>query len=294
MPYLRSLSAVALAALMIQAAPLTSSASPVTIADDGKRKINLAGRQRMLSQRMAKAVCFASIGVMVDDHLAMGAEAHALFDRTLVGLRDGDVEQGMNPERSPAVLEELAAVETLWQEYGVAVDAALDGADAASNALEAVARLNGPTLTQMNVAVGAFERQYGATEDIHPALALAINVSGRQRMLSQKASKEFCLILAGVDADANRAALGETVALFDRSLTALTDGDDAMGLPEAPTDQIYDQLVLVSGIWQPLKQILGAVAAGADPSDADIQRVATENNTLLVEMNRAVWMYDGI
>ncbi|MEM8759776.1 MAG: type IV pili methyl-accepting chemotaxis transducer N-terminal domain-containing protein, partial [Pseudomonadota bacterium] len=32
-------------------------------AADAKRKINIAGRQRMLTQRMAKAACFAFLGV---------------------------------------------------------------------------------------------------------------------------------------------------------------------------------------------------------------------------------------
>lgn len=287
--------AAALAAMSLAVTPVhTAFAAELSVSEDGKRKINLSGRQRMLSQRMAKAVCFASIGVETDMHLEMISEAHQLFDTTLAGLRDGSPDLGMNPERNPTILAELEGVEELWESYGVAVASAAASRDAAQAALEETAELNVPTLVQMNVAVGEFERQYGSGGSIHPALALALNVSGRQRMLSQRASKEFCLIVAGIDVEANRAALSDTVALFETSLIGLMDGDFDLGLPEAPTDDIYEQLELVMGLWAALKDIFDAVANGGTPTDAEIQHVALDNNPLLVEMNRAVWMYDQL
>lgn len=294
MKFSNSLNAL-LAAAMLTILPATSShAVEVTSAEDGKRKINLSGRQRMLSQRMAKAVCFAAQGVQIEKHLKMIENAHALFDTTLIGLREGDAEQGLNPEKTPRILSELDDVEGLWTQYGVAVAAAAKGKEAAQAALDEVASLNLPTLIQMNKAVGEFERHYGSSGDIHPALALALNISGRQRMLSQKASKEFCLIAAGKDVEENRTALAKTVALFESSLLGLMDGNEDLGLPEAPTDEIYEQLEFVMELWVPLKSVFAAVANGSDPSDAELKLVATGNNPLLVEMNRAVWMYDQI
>jgi hypothetical protein len=268
--------------------------SALTVAEAGKRKINLSGRQRMLSQRMAKAACFIAIDVNKAGHVKMAAEAHALFDKTLKGLRQGDQEQGLSSEKNPNILRELAGVEALWSDYGPAIDQVVKQGAVAGGILGQVAALNVPTLRQMHKTVGEFERHYGASGQIHPALALALNVSGRQRMLSQKASKEFCLIAAGHEVEANRQALSETVTLFERSLLALMDGDDVLGLPEAPTDELYEQLEKVQGIWEPLRDIFKAVANGATPSATQIQRVAADNNPLLVEMNRAVWMYDEL
>jgi hypothetical protein len=284
----------ALACAQVFAPFSMASASDSSVADDGKRKINLSGRQRMLSQRMAKAVCFAAIGIQTDSHIEMASDAHDLFDRTLDGLRNGDGEQGLSAEKNPRILTELASVEELWSEYGAAIKSALGGKTDALVSLELVARLNLPTLKQMNKAVGEFERHYGSSGTIHPSLALALNISGRQRMLSQKASKEFCLILSGTAVDANRAALSETVALFERSLLGLMDGDDDLGLPEAPTDEIYEQLEVVMGLWTPLRDILSKVASGESPTANEIETVARDNNPLLVEMNKAVWMYDNI
>ena len=282
----------ALACATIGLPPVPASAD-VTRAEDGKRKINLSGRQRMLSQRMAKAVCFAQLGIEAKRHRAMAVAAHDLFDETLQGLRRGSAAQGMNEERHPQVLAELDGVDGLWRAYGPAViDAAQT--DAASPAMFAeVAMLNVPTLAQMNAAVAMFERHYG-TDDIHPALALAINVSGRQRMLTQKASKEFCLIASGYEAAANRAALADTLALFEASLAALRHGDDVMGLPPAPTPDLIAQLALVHDLWEPLRAVFATVSDGAVPTDGDIAIVAGGNDEVLREMNRAVGMYEAL
>ena len=163
----------------------------------------------------------------------------------------------------------------------------------AAGSLAQVAEMSLPALKQMNKAVIEFEKRYGSTT-LHPSLALALNVSGRQRMLTQKASKEFCLIAFGHDVEQNREALKGTVALFEKSLAALMDGDDDLGLPEAPTDEIYDQLELVNGLWEPLSVVFKKVAAGENPSGEDLTTIATGNNPALFEMNKAVGMYENL
>ncbi|MEM8539304.1 MAG: type IV pili methyl-accepting chemotaxis transducer N-terminal domain-containing protein, partial [Pseudomonadota bacterium] len=262
--------------------------------EDGTRKINLAGRQRMLSQRMAKAACFASLGVLTDQHLTQAREAHSLFEETLRDLRHGNTEQGLAPETSPRILTELDGVEELWNLYGVSVELAAEDRAAAQISLWQIADLNLPLLRQLHRSVGEFERQYGNSGIVHPVLALAINIAGRQRMLTQKASKEFCLIVAGRQAAENRKALAATVALFDASLLALTDGNDKMGLPQAPTEEIRAQLELVHDKWAQLKTIFEAVSNGSKPTMTEIEQVARRADPVLEEMNRAVWMYDQL
>jgi len=291
---LKNLTAIVLTASMGLVAPTAPvSATQISAAEDGKTKINVSGRNRMLSQRMAKAVCFASIGVDTTGHLEMAAAAHEQFDKALKGLRSGDSSLGILQENAPAIVAELDAVGVLWANYGPAIADAANGGDITDDALRQIADLSLPTLVQMNKAVGEFEKRYGAS-DIHPALALAINVSGRQRMLSQKSSKEFCLAVAGIAAEENRAALSATVELFETSLLALMDGSDDLGLPGAPTDEVYEQLELVQELWEPVGAIFKNIADGGTPSDQDIQFVAEQNNVILVEMNKAVGMYAAL
>jgi hypothetical protein len=287
--------AVVLTMLSLVAVPMTGPADAQTsVAVDGKRKINLAGRQRMLSQRIAKAACFIAIDEDRDGHMTMLGDAHDLFDQTLADLRDGNTSLEMLAEINPGILEGLDIVARHWAKYSSTVGAILSEGSVSDDHLQAVAEVNIPTLVDMNRTVGLFEEKYGSSGDIHPALALAINVSGRQRMLSQKASKEFCLIAAGIEVEHNRSELARTVKLFEDSLNGLTDGDEGIGLPGAPNDEILAQLEKVRQIWMPLKAVFKKVADGANPTAEEIARVAADNNPLLVEMNKAVWMYDQL
>ncbi|MEL7097316.1 MAG: type IV pili methyl-accepting chemotaxis transducer N-terminal domain-containing protein [Pseudomonadota bacterium] len=293
MPARLSTAAAVAVALGLSTLPVPLTATAITSAQDGKTKINVSGRNRMLSQRMAKAVCFAAIDVDTSAHLKMAASAHAQFDKALAGLRHGDTDLGILPENAPAILVELDGVDDLWATYGGAIAEIETASDITPSALSDVASLNLPTLVQMNKAVGAFEQRYGAS-DLHPALALAINVSGRQRMLSQKSSKEFCLVVAGQSVSENREALAATVALFESSLLALMDGSEDLGLPEAPTDEIYDQLQRVQALWAPVAEVFKSVAAGGTPTAQQIKFVADQNNKILAEMHKAVGMYAAL
>lgn len=266
----------------------------ITAASDGKTKINLSGRQRMLSQRMAKAACFASLDVQTEQHLTMLGDAHGLFERTLTGLSSGDVEQGLLPESNPDILQGLNRVRQMWEPFRSANETILGTNSVDADALGEIASVNGAVLTNMHETVGIIETVYGSSGTVHPALALALNVSGRQRMLTQKASKEFCLVVAGYDVETNRANLQQTVSLFSTSLNGLIYGDPANALAAAPTPQIMEQLQKVQEMWTPLEAILLSTANGNTPSAADIEKIATDNNPLLVEMNAAVFMYNNL
>ena len=102
------------------------------------------------------------------------------------------------------------------------------------------------------------------------------------------------MIAAGIDVEGHRAALGETIALFNSSQDALTNGNYDIGLPEAPTDEVYDQLRLAESLWQPLNAIFAKVAEGAAPTQEDLEVVAQQIDDVLVEANNVVGLYEGL
>jgi len=79
--------------------------------------INLAGAQRMLSQKMAKEAA------MGDSETARVSIAR--FDRVLTGLVNGDSELGLPRCDDPALLDQLARVTSLWSVYRPAIEAQL-------------------------------------------------------------------------------------------------------------------------------------------------------------------------
>ena len=287
--------AAAAAALLMTGAPAFGSfatAAPAEAeAEAAKRKINLAGRQRMLTQRMAKAACFASIGLEAGHHLEGMATAHALFARTLDGLRHGDPEQGLTRETKDAVLAELREVEALWADYGDLVAASVESGAVSEADLADVAEQNLPILTSMNEAVQQTARAYGdSSVPLH--LAVALDISGRQRMLTQKMAKEVCFVAADVQPAEARAALAETVELFSASLEALMNGAPFVGIRPPRSAELEAQLGTVAAMWEELKPVFVSVAGGAEPTARDLALVAERNMPLLREMNRAVFLYE--
>jgi hypothetical protein len=280
------LCAFGLAALALTV-PLTAASAQApekapSVAMDGKRKINFSGRQRMLSQYMAKAVCFASLGVDEKTQLEEMKFANFLFDQTLKDLRTGNSLQRMLPENDAAILAALDIVAAQWKVYGPAV---------LKRDIETVMANNVAVLTRMNEAVTLFQKKYGSA-NVQPETAAALNFSGRQRMLTQKASKEFCLIALGRDEAANRTNLTATIALFEKSMKGLRDGDASMGLKPAPETDIELTIDRAYQMWVPLREVLRRTADGATPSKEDIDEVSRRNVAVMHAMNGIVELYE--
>lgn len=279
-----SLSVTSGAAAQALAQNVTAS-EPITAAADGKRKINLSGRQRMLSQYMAKAVCFANL--KVDEKLQIDELqlAHHLFERTLVEMRDGSPVQRMLPEEDLKINAALDEVEKVWYVYGKAVK---------TREIGAVVGQNLAVLTKSNDAVTLFQKKYGSKGETSPEIAAALNISGRQRMLTQKSSKEFCLVASGLDTAGNRTALKASIDLFDKSMAGLKDGDKDMGLGAAPTKAIIDQIGKVNEAWAPMKAIFAKVAEGGEAKPEDIAAISKQNVAVMEAANVIVGMYETV
>ncbi|MGG7565891.1 type IV pili methyl-accepting chemotaxis transducer N-terminal domain-containing protein [Rhodovulum sp. DZ06] len=278
------------AKVIIKEAP--DPAQAAADAQAAKRKINLAGRQRMLSQRMAKAAAFVRLGIEPERHLEMMKGAYELFDVTLKGLHHGNADQGLTPEGDAKVVEALNVVEGLWYGYGAAVKHAIESGAVTEADMDAIARLNGPVLVTMNAAVKEFETAYG-NNSISLGLAIAINVSGRQRMLSQKMSKEVALCALGMNPEETKEALANTIRLFDLSLTALIDGLPTVSIIKPPTEEVDAKLREVRALWTSFKPVVDSVAASGQPTLGELAKVAAQNDPLLKTMNEAVFLYEN-
>ena len=247
--------------------------------------INLAGKQRMLTQKMSKEVLLIAKGVDADANKASLQKTASLFDKTLKGLVDGDADLGLPKTTDAAILTQLGVISGLWAEFKPGVDAAAGGTTDKS-VLEKVAAQNLPLLKNMNKAVQMYAKMSGS--DLDPAMATTINLAGKQRMLTQKMTKELLLVANGIDADANGANLQKTAGLFERTLKGLFDGDAELGLPGTKDAGIRAQLETVKGLWADYKPVLDK----ADTSAEGLAKAAKLNLPLLKEMNKAVQMFE--
>jgi len=84
---------------------------------------------------------------------------------------------------------------------------------------------------------------------INRQMGVVINLAGRQRMLTQKMSKEMLLIYHDVDVKKNRANLGRSALMFAKTLKGLVNGDESMGLIATSDKDILKQMDIVSTLW---------------------------------------------
>jgi nitrate/nitrite-specific signal transduction histidine kinase len=263
---------------------------------DAQHRINISGRQRMLSQRIAKAACFAALKPGSGGTIQEMKDARALFLSTMQALKSGSVEMRLAPERDADVLSAVDTAAQLAQDYVLAVDEfepALSST-ALPEKLEKIYELNLPALVSINDAVELLESKHKDGRLIRRGLANAINVAGRQRMLSQKMSKELCMIASGFMPQVTRAHLLGTLALFTSAHEELKRGLVQMNLNEKDASAISRQFEEIERRWHELRPIFSGVAGGRVPAETDVSTVTAKNVPFLVELNRAVELYEKI
>ena len=133
--------------------------------------------------------------------------------------------------------------------------------------------------------------------------ARIIDIAGRQRMLTQKMSKEAFALVSALEnkspTEELRKGLLKTVSLYDKSLQALKAGGLTLGtdgketnLPES-SGEAKIQLNKVEGLWVRFKQSINTIAdPAAVVASAEFQKavkvIKKGNVPLLKESNKAV------
>jgi len=267
------LSVVALGACLsvgIQVDARADAPSAVQSKQQSGTVINLAGKQRMLTQKMSKEALFVAKGIDTEKNKANLAKTVALFDKTLKGLINGDNSLNLPKTKNKEILAQLQKVTDLWKSFKTKIE---------KNDLKAIASENIPLLKNMNAAVQMYAKASGSKLD--PAMAKTINLAGKQRMLTQKMTKELLLVANGIDADANKENAKKTVALFEKTLNDLING--------TKDDGIKKQLEVVKKLLAEYKPII----ANVDTSSEALEKANKLNLPLLKEMNKAVKMYEA-
>ena len=211
--------------------------------------INLAGKQRMLTQKMSKEALLIAKGINVEGNTKSLKETIALFDKTLVGLRNGDKSLNLPKTHNQEILKQIDEVVLLWNSFKIHVEKVANGKTEKAT-LVAIDKENLPLLKNMNMVVQMYENDN--TSHLDPHMAKTINLAGRQRMLTQKMTKELLLIANKLKSNANVESLKSTGELFKDTLTSLmTNNKEAMQDPD-----IAKRLVTVQTLWSEYQNII--------------------------------------
>ncbi len=210
--------------------------------------INLAGKQRMLTQKMSKEALLIAKGINKEENQKNLQETIALFDKTLKGLRNGDADLHLPKTKDPLILEELDKLLILWKNFKVHVDRVAKG-EVDKATLEAIDQGNIPLLKDMDFIVQLYENRYNT--NIDPHLAHTINLAGRERMLTQKMTKELLLIANSLQSNANVQSLKSSGKLFQETMTSILSDPESLQNPE-----ISSRLMNVQQLWNEYQKIV--------------------------------------
>jgi hypothetical protein len=224
--------------------------------------IDKAGAQRMLSQRLSKAYVALGMDIASERARAVVEQSMARFDRQLVELA------AFAPR--PDIKATYAELQGVWAEYKLL----LVGQSPHRDRLPALVQLDGRLLALAHQGTVQLEQLSGR------ALARIVNLSGRQRMLSQRAAKYFLAQAWKTTLPQADAELSKARAEF---VAALEQLDKA---PEA-TQAIRQEIDLARQQWSFLD--LALAFPGNTSRTGENVFVSSEN--VLSVMERVTAMY---
>jgi len=239
-----------------------------------KTTINLAGKQRMLTQLMTKLSLQIDMNIQKKSNLTKLKKTAELYDNTLKDLKK---------TTSKEVLKKITLVEKAWNPFYEEVNHLMEGKKS-KEALKYIVDKNENLLTLSNELVKAFEATNSSDNYLEKARLHIVNVAGRERMLTQKMTKEKLLIVKGEEQYDSK--LKETIAMFDDSLILLIKGDSKKMISKPTNEKIVAQLKVVSKLWSKLKPLYEKKKNSAK----ELAIVISKNPLLLKEMNSMVKM----
>ncbi|TXH83085.1 type IV pili methyl-accepting chemotaxis transducer N-terminal domain-containing protein [Thauera aminoaromatica] len=240
------------------AAPVAGTSLSLPVA------INKSGRLRMLSQRGAKAWLLLVLGVLPDRSKSILAQSLASFEQILGELKTlqpGDDIRGL-----------AQALEQDWRVYRPQL------ADLRADPKAVWAHSESVLAAAQKLTV-AYEKAAGTSG------GQLVNLSGRQRMLSQRMAKAYLFRQMGVNA-------AEAGSMLDTAMKEFAKAHEQLKAAAQSTAQIKSELALVEQQWFFFQNAL-QLRAPADRVKA-ASDVATTSERILEQMDLVVALYERL
>ena len=245
--------------------------------------INLAGKQRMLTQRMSKLALLVSLKIKSKESQKKLDTYLKLYEQTLKGFREGDVDLGLTATQNADILKHLDAVEKLWKPFSKSVDEVVLKGAKAKEAVEYVVQHNEALLKSSNDLVMAYDKLNTSTDYLSKFRLHVVNVAGRQRMLIQKMTKEK-LLVSELKQSSYSSKLKQSISEFDNALTALIHGDKKKKISKPTNKELIVQLKKVETRWLKLKPLF----TKTNIDKKELNTIIIDNPIFLRDMNEVV------
>ncbi|MDP2809394.1 MAG: type IV pili methyl-accepting chemotaxis transducer N-terminal domain-containing protein [Rhodocyclaceae bacterium] len=232
---------------------------------DVNSAINKAGRQRMLSQRIAKTYLQIGQNIDVDRSRRVLDGSIALFDRQLVELK--------NFAPTPEIRDTYIQLEKSWLAYKDALVGAVPSKAGGRTVLD----LSEEVLKLAHQGTVQLEKRSGTTT------GRLVNIAGRQRMLSQRMAKFYQALIWGV---------GDNVAPgLEKARTEFIAAHGELAKAAASDPPLKESLERVGRQWIFFEAALAQRGGDRKYHATD---VAVASELILQEMEVAVGLFEKL
>ncbi len=247
-----------------------------------KQLIDLAGKQRMLTQRIAKNAIECSYNLSSNSCGELEKD-RKLYSNVLKLFTLAKSKKRLEPKLFSMVNDELDAIKIAWEPFSNNIKA-LEANSKDKSALNYILKENSRVLELSNNLVVEMLRYYKSQlTQIEQKMLRVVNLAGKERMLSQKMTKEYLEknILNSKDANLR---LHKTIKLYSLILNSLLNGSNQLKIPKVTNFDIKNRLKKIEKLWGKVMPIY----LKDNPTKKDIKVVLAVNPILLKKMDIVV------
>jgi len=282
--------AIDVAEMYVEVAVLFDSSAPVHV-------LNLAGRQRMLIEKMGKEAVLLSLGVDVPGNTEHMADSMQLFTKTHHDLLAGNETLGLDVTTDHCILQQMQGVWDLWEAYESLLQTAVaDTTNTISDVLESIDSDATPFFVAMDVAVSYYAAGEGVcTREITTTnwkmMLLKVTSLG---MWTQRIGTAVCLAARDLNMSVSTTSLETSAAEFTDALSMLRYGSTPDTISAPPTDVIVYQILVLYDLWTSLQDVLFSTTLTAAAASAIVSDVLEQCVSLLQAVDALTSLYvDG-
>jgi len=260
--------------------------------------VDVAGRQRALSQRMAKEALFIGANIFKEATLDIMSTTMSLFEES-----HRDIVRGVGSLPDMPILSDVCtlakmkAVNGIWNNMQPYVSEIIDNYEANEAGLLQIMALNVPLLVTMNEAVGMYTAGQG---NVVCDIAVTIDAQGwikslaeigKQRVATQQSLTFFFRLVKGVQATESRTALTTTMAEGSEAMRNAVEGSSYLQIPSAPTQAFSDAILHAEKYWAKTTSHIAKDLLQSDLSKVDVTKTMYYADIVAGEMDVIAQMF---